>query len=101
MTVNAVHPGPVQTNLFNNIPYYGWIIKSLVGLLYYSPLEGAQTSIFCAVSEETAHVSGAYFSGCKVVKSSPESQDELLAMRLWEASAQIVDLLPHETVVWN
>lgn len=35
--VNAVHPGPVQTNLFNNIPYCGWIIKLLVGLLYYSP----------------------------------------------------------------
>ena len=35
--INAVHPGPVQTNLFRNIPYYGWIIKYLVGLLYYSP----------------------------------------------------------------
>ena len=35
--VNAVHPGPVQTNLFHNLNYLGSIIKFLVGLLYYSP----------------------------------------------------------------
>ena len=35
--VNAVHPGPVQTNLFHNLNYLGLIIKFLVGLLYYSP----------------------------------------------------------------
>jgi NAD(P)-dependent dehydrogenase (short-subunit alcohol dehydrogenase family) len=35
--VNAVHPGPVHTNLFRNIPYYGWIIKLFIGLLYYTP----------------------------------------------------------------
>ena len=35
--VNAVHPGPVSTGLFRNIPYYGWIIKFLTQILYYSP----------------------------------------------------------------
>ena len=116
--VNAVHPGPVQTNLFRNIPYYGWIIKFLLGLLYYSPKvkicsfiislylltilqEGAQTSIYCAVAEETAHISGSYFSGCKLAKCSPEATDIDLAKSLWEKSAQIVDLMPHETVVWH
>ena len=34
--VNAVHPGPVQTNLFHNLNYLGSIIKFLVGLLYYT-----------------------------------------------------------------
>eukprot|EP00093_Oithona_nana_P010754 10754.XXX_233636_232627_1 [CDS] Oithona nana genome sequencing. len=99
--VNAVHPGPVQTNLFHNLNYLGLIIKFLVGLLYYSPKEGAQTAIFCGVSQDIAHISGAYFSACKRTKSSPDSLNEKLARELWERSAQIVDLMPHETVIWN
>ena len=38
ITVNAVHPGPVNTGLFRHIPYYGWIIKLLAQIFYYSPL---------------------------------------------------------------
>ena len=35
--VNALHPGAVQTGLFRNIPYFGVIIKWLIGILYYTP----------------------------------------------------------------
>ena len=48
-----------------------------------------------------AHISGAYFSACRMTKSSPDSLNEKLALELWERSAQIVDLMPHETVIWN
>ena len=63
--------------------------------------EGAQTVIFCGVSQEMADISGAYFSACRMTKSSPDSLNEKLALELWERSAQIVDLMPHETVIWN
>ena len=35
--VNSLHPGAVQTGLFRNIPYFGGVIKWLIGLLYYTP----------------------------------------------------------------
>ena len=63
--------------------------------------EGAQTSIFCAVSEKVVQATGKYFVSSKITKSSPDSTDEKLAKALWDKSAQLVDLMPHETVVWN
>ena len=36
MTANAVHPGPVATGLFRNIPYLGVVIKYLADILCYS-----------------------------------------------------------------
>ena len=38
ITVNAVHPGPVNTGLFRHIPYYGWLITLAFSIFYYSPL---------------------------------------------------------------
>ena len=63
--------------------------------------EATQTTIYCGVSPEVADTNGAYFSATGVTQSSPDSLNEKLARELWERSAQIVDLLPHETVIWN
>lgn len=67
--------------------------------LYFQ--EGAQTSIYCAVSDKVVQETGRFYVSCKPTKSSPESMDEKLAKALWEKSANFVDLMPHETVVWN
>jgi len=100
ITVNAVHPGPVNTGLFRHIPYYGWLITLAFSIFYYSPLDGAQTSIYCSVSEDVADITGKYFAGCKFANCSPLSQDKELARKLWFKSIEIVELLPQETVVW-
>ena len=62
--------------------------------------EGAQTSIYCAVSDDVAHITGKYFAECRSSKCSPASLDPELARKLWYRSIEIVELLPHETVVW-
>lgn len=93
--VNATHPGPIlEANL-----YCGWIMKLLMEFMCYTTEEGAQSTIYCGVSEEVTEISGKYFSGCRLTKSSPQSQDPLLARALWERSAFLVDLMPHETAV--
>ena len=43
VTVNAVHPGPIQTDWFQNFSWFGAIMKFLVGLFYYS----AKVSTYC------------------------------------------------------
>ena len=58
-----------------------------------TPLEGAQTTIYCAVSEEMEGVTGQYLADCKITKTSnSQATDDQLAEKLWEASAKLTKL---------
>ena len=68
VTVNAVNPGPVHTNLFRyfsySYPALDFIIKyfGIFGLYFVkNAYQGAQTSIYCAVEEKLTETSGVYF----------------------------------------
>ena len=62
-------------------------------ILFKTPLQGAQTSIYCAVSEEMEGVTGQYMADCKVMKTrNPQATDDQLAEKLWEASAKLTKL---------
>lgn len=47
-----------------------------------------------------AGVTGRYYEGERVVESSPDSHDRDKARELWETSAELVGLQPHETMAW-
>ena len=57
-----------------------------------SPIEGAQTTIYCAVDEAVEGVSGKYFVDCKVTQPSKAAVDDDMAERLWKVSAELVGL---------
>ena len=57
-----------------------------------TPKEGAQTSVYCAVSEEMEGVSGQYLSECRIDKLSKFAQDDYVAQKLWEASEKLTGL---------
>ncbi len=62
-------------------------------LFLKSRWEGAQTSIYCAVSEGIEGRSGEFFSNCKALKlANPQATDDDVAKRLWQVSAQLVGL---------
>ena len=63
-------------------------------LIVKTPLQGAQTSIYCAVSEELFLVSGHYFGNCKMEDSqlSLAAQSDEDGERLWSMSAKLVGL---------
>ena len=62
-------------------------------LFWKSAWEGAQTSIYCAVSEEMEGVTGKYLADCQIQKlKNEQAGDDQLADRLWEASVQMVGL---------
>ncbi len=65
----------------------------VVLLAFKTPTQGAQTSIYCAVSEEMEGVSGQYLADCRVQKlKTAEARDDQASERLWELSAQMVGL---------
>lgn len=58
-----------------------------------TPWEGAQTPIYCAVSEEMDGVSGQYLVDCKIKKlKNSQATDDAIAKRLWEVSSEMVGL---------
>ena len=62
-------------------------------LFWKSTLEGAQTTIDCAVSEEMKGVTGKYLADCEIQKlKTAQANDDELAERLWEASARMVGI---------
>ena len=90
--VNAVHPGGVRTELQRH-SFVVRIMRFFSSIFWKTPEEGAQTSIYCAVSEEMEGVSGKYLADCKIVKPrTKEATDDEIAERLWQVSVQMVGL---------
>jgi NAD(P)-dependent dehydrogenase (short-subunit alcohol dehydrogenase family) len=84
VTVNAVHPGFVNTNF-----------QRAAGLNMRGPLppeEGADTQIWLAQSKEVEGVTGKYFVRRRDTRSSEISYDQAVAKQLWEVSAKMVGL---------
>ena len=93
VTVNAVHPGGVATDIWRtNFPVLGPAIKWVMSLFALTPEEGADTLIYLASSPDVEGVTGKYFVEREVIASSPLSYDEQVAARLWEVSEQLTRL---------
>lgn len=91
ITVNALHPGRVGTDIFKaDFSSLGPFIKWVVSLIALTPEQGADNTIFLAASAEMDGVTGKYFVKREAVRSSPLSYDEDLAGRLWEVSERLI-----------
>jgi retinol dehydrogenase-14 len=89
VTVNALHPGTVATGFARNNGLLFNLGTKVAGLFFRKPAQGAQTSIYLASSPEVEGVTGKYFFDCQAVESSPLSQDQALAERLWQVSLKL------------
>ncbi|XP_022335260.1 retinol dehydrogenase 13-like [Crassostrea virginica] len=97
VTANSLHPGLVKTELSRYLPqtvpvYLRILLKPFAYLLSKTSVQGAQTSIYCAVEESLANVTGKYFSDCAIKEESKAAQDDEAAKKLWEVSEKMVGL---------
>jgi NAD(P)-dependent dehydrogenase (short-subunit alcohol dehydrogenase family) len=92
VTVNALHPGLVATNLLGSNGLLGRALTFLLGLRGMRPEAGARTAVYLATSSEVEGVSGRYFERQKAVCSSRASYDQAAAGRLWQVSAELTGL---------
>jgi len=113
VTVNAVHPGMVETQLvrrfvaercFSNSAIFSKAVayvgtKIAKSIWKFNDLEtAAAPAIFMASSDEIEYVTGKYFSlDNRITDSSPASYDENAARRLWQVSTALTGL--EETAV--
>jgi len=92
VTVNALHPGVISTELQRHSTMMKFVTPLVGWYVYKTPVQGAQTSIHCAVSEEMEGVSGKYLRDCHIVEPSKGAQDDAAAKKLWEVSMKMVGL---------
>jgi len=97
VTAYCLHPGVVRTNLLSEgagLPTFSMAkVITVVGnfgmnafCLGLTPVEGAQTSIYCAVTEGLESKSGKYFVNCKEKEPTRWALDDEMGDKLWEFS---------------
>jgi WW domain-containing oxidoreductase len=89
VTVNALHPGVIKTNLGRD----GGVLMNVVGILgrpfMKSVGQGAATQCYVATHPELTGVSGKYFADCKSTRSSSWGRNESLQEELWTATERL------------
>jgi hypothetical protein len=68
------------------------IMGVVIPLVGRSPEKGAETSIYLASSPEVQGITGKYFVDCKVTQPAPQAADSATARKLWDVSAEMVQL---------
>jgi len=91
-TVNAVHPGLVDTKIMTLHKWYDLFIRFYMDRKAIDVEEGARTSIWAAASEEAAGLTGKYFERCTEAPLSIAPAILALRGELWEKTAAIVGL---------
>ena len=91
VTVNAIHPGGVNTSLGNqNNSLLGRVLKIILKPFFRSPLKGANTIIYLAEIDGLS-ITGAYWMDGRVAKTSHYSKNEAEAEKLWRLSEKLVN----------
>ncbi|XP_045483806.1 retinol dehydrogenase 13-like isoform X2 [Harmonia axyridis] len=91
VTVNAVHPGIVDTEINRHMSFYNsWVstifIKPFVWPFIKNPKQGTHTVIYASCKPELEKVSGKYFSNCEESEVSDLAKDQSLQKWLWAVS---------------
>ncbi|WP_455140342.1 SDR family oxidoreductase [Candidatus Hodarchaeum mangrovi] len=95
LSVNAVHPGFIRTNLnreggsFFHRYIFHYLLRPFITK---SPEVGAQTSIYVATSPEVEGISGKYFAKSQITPSSELSHDKTLQKKLWNISCELTNI---------
>ncbi|XP_062377450.1 retinol dehydrogenase 12, like [Sardina pilchardus] len=92
VTAYVLHPGVVQTDLWRHLNKAQQAVMWMVSPFTKTSVQGAQTSIYCAVAPELATESGGYYSDCAPASCSRLASDDNLAQRLWELSCKLLDI---------
>jgi len=89
VTVNALHPGLVKTDLLEDTP---WLMRKIAHLISTTPEKGARTPVYLATSDEVATVSGKLFADCKPVKLTGQATDPAVVEKMWTVSRELAKL---------
>jgi len=89
VTVNALHPGGIRSNLGRGNGPLLDAVQRVVGLFLRSPEQGARTSVHLATSDEVRGKTGGYYASCRPKTVAAHAFDDANARRLWDLSQEL------------
>lgn len=92
ISVFAVHPGNVNTNIWPRNRWYEKLFSAFLGLFMIGPEKGAETIIWLATSPELEGENGLYYKNCQRHRPSARARNTEDAQRLWQWTEQVLDL---------
>ena len=99
VTINAMHPGEVRTNIgMNNEFLYRWYQRYIIWWILKDPEISGNAIYYLAAAPEMGKVSGRFFNQTIDEKPAPHALDRSLGKRVWSKSEELTGLsLP----AWN
>ena len=95
VTINAMHPGDVRTNIGNNNGrLYRWWLHHVTWLFLKDPVISGEALYYLAAAPEMAEISGRFFHLTIDEKPEKRSLDRELGRKVWEKSLELVGLSP-------
>ncbi|XP_036358469.1 retinol dehydrogenase 14-like [Octopus sinensis] len=91
VNVYCVNPGIVLTDIMRHtVPQFLRYFDCISRLFLKTPAQGAQTTLYCILSEKLQNESGYYYSNCSQEDLNSNGLNEDGAKRLWEVSEKAV-----------
>ena len=93
VTINAMHPGEVRTNIgMNNGLLYQWYQRYLLWPILKDPIISGNAIYYLAAAPEMAGVSGRFFNLTIDEKPAPHALDRSMGKRIWRISETLTGL---------
>lgn len=97
VTINAMHPGAVKSNIgSNNGPLYRWFKDKIMSRTLGDPAVSGQAIHYLATAPELAETSGQYFNLTHPEKPAPHALDREVGHRVWRESLRLTGLAQAE-----
>ncbi|KAK5643736.1 hypothetical protein RI129_007581 [Pyrocoelia pectoralis] len=97
--INSVDPGLVYTGIGRRFTAVGKILFVCVQLFLRSSREGAQSSIYAALSRRMEQVTGKYIMNSKITWVPSIANNELFAKELWEKCLSVLQITNEERLI--
>jgi retinol dehydrogenase 13 len=95
VTINAMHPGDVKTNIGNNNgPLYRWYLHHIIWRTLKDPAISGEALYYLAAAPELAQVSGRFFHLTIDEKPAAHALDREKSRKIWDVSMQMTGLTP-------
>ena len=90
--VNCLHPGTVATEIWGHAPWYTKPFLPLMRLFMITAEEGGNRIVQLAADPAIEGKTGGYYDNYQLKHPAKLAQDEAVAKKLWDVSAQLVGL---------